>query len=155
MSKAIFLDVDGVLNNSESISLLHDILGRQQYLLLLNGLGETPFDDRRCGGIRTLIEKTGAEVILSSTWRRSKKGIELVEKYAGIKVKDITPYLGTSRGYEIQSYLDKHKEITNYVIIDDDSDMLDSQRDNFVKVNSRFGFCYEDYVKAAKVLSKE
>jgi hypothetical protein len=31
--------------------------------------------------------------------------------------------------------LDEHPEVTNYVILDDDNDMLSTQQDNFVKTS--------------------
>lgn len=37
------------------------------------------------------------------------------------------------RGHEIQDWIDDHPEITHYVILDDDNDMLQSQRNNFVR----------------------
>jgi hypothetical protein len=38
----------------------------------------------------------------------------------------------TPRGVEIQQWLDEHPDVTNYVILDDDSDMLEHQMKNFV-----------------------
>jgi hypothetical protein len=37
------------------------------------------------------------------------------------------------RGHEIELWLKMHPEVSNYVIIDDDNDMLDNQRANFVR----------------------
>jgi hypothetical protein len=38
------------------------------------------------------------------------------------------------RGFEIQQWIDDHKDdIISYCIIDDDNDMLSSQRENFVR----------------------
>ena len=56
------------------------------------------------------------------------------------EVIDITPNLTyghgltthTPRGKEIQQWLDEHPEVTNYVIFDDDSDMLEHQMNNFI-----------------------
>ena len=43
-------------------------------------------------------------------------------------------YDEAERGHEIQEWLDEHQtEVTNYVIIDDDNYMLNSQRGNFVR----------------------
>lgn len=43
------------------------------------------------------------------------------------------------RGSEIQEWLNRHPEVENYVIIDDHSDMLQSQMDNFVQTESHLG----------------
>lgn len=39
------------------------------------------------------------------------------------------------RGKEIASYLEENKEITSYVILDDDCDMEDYQMDRFVRTS--------------------
>lgn len=61
------------------------------------------------------------------------------------EVIDITPYCAriqvdesyesVERGYEIEEWLNKHPEVENYVILDDDDDMLDSQLNNFVRTS--------------------
>ena len=153
--KAIFLDIDGVLNNQEHLLLLHNrFLGREQYLQLLQGLHETPLDYRSCILLQKLLYETSAEVILSSTWRLSEKHIEGIRKYGGIEIKDITPRLDTIRGEEIQAYSDKHPEIENYVILDDDSDMLPEQICHFVKCDSKIGFTDKEYEKCWEILKR-
>lgn len=54
---------------------------------------------------------------------------------------DQTPRIAHSiRGKEIQAYIDNHKDsIQNYVIIDDERDMLESQLDNFVQTDYKNG----------------
>lgn len=56
------------------------------------------------------------------------------------------------RGYEIQEYLDEHSNISNYVIIDDDSDMLEYQMTNFLQTDFRIGLTKNDYPKIKKIL---
>lgn len=150
--RVIFLDIDGVLNNESHIVKLVELLGNEQYLQLLKDIQEIPFDYRSCKLLQELINETNAEIILSSTWRISPKLIEAIEKYAEIKIKDKTPRLNTIRGEEIKSYLDSHKEITNYVILDDDSDMLKEQWGNFVKVNNKLGFTKTEYILCRNIL---
>lgn len=150
--KCIFLDIDGVLNNQNHIVKLIKLLGEKQYAQLIKDLGEIPFDYRSCKLLQKLVNKTKAEIILSSTWRISTKLIRGIEKYTGIKIKDITPRLIDIRGKEIQQYLDNHKEITNYVIIDDDSDMLESQKNHFVKTDSKVGLTIKEIIECEKIL---
>ena len=78
---------------------------------------------------------------------------EFIEQM-GIPILDVTDDDGRLRGEEIQRWLDAHPGIEQYVIVDDDSDMLDSQKEHFVntdpehgltermmyKVSRRFGF---------------
>lgn len=76
---------------------------------------------------------------------------------------DITPdhaqpqpsglWLADERGAEIQAWLDAHPEVTKYVIIDDQSDMLPSQMNNFVKVNQWYGLTMQDANKAINILN--
>lgn len=131
--KIIFLDIDGVLN---VISQGRDEFGSIFHKHLENNL-------------RKVIEATGAKIVISSTWRMN--GLEAMQSMwlkrglAG-EVIDVTPdcaqlvsygtmeyYDAVERGHEIQDWLDKHPEVTRYVIFDDDNDMLQSQRANFVR----------------------
>jgi hypothetical protein len=73
------------------------------------------------------------------------------------------------RGLEIQWWLEQNNfqhvyfdfmikyrlacQIESYVIIDDDSDMLYKQRDNFVRTNTLHGFTENDMHKAIKILN--
>lgn len=154
--KVIFLDIDGVLNNEEFTLLLHKrLLGREQYLQVFRDIGEMPFDYRSCVLLQKLIHETGAEVVLSSIWRLSDKHVEGIKKYAGIEIKDKTPRLSCSRGIEIDTYLNVHPEVTNYVILDDDTDMLSEQSTHFVQCDAKAGFTYKEYEKAKDILKSE
>lgn len=155
--KVIFLDIDGVLNNSNHTLELIKLLGMEQYYQLNKDLGELPFDFRSCVLLHKLIKKTKAEIILSSTWRISRDLIKGIEKYVNINIKDITPRLSLEckRGNEIQQYLDTHKEISNYVILDDDKDMLENQLSHFVHTDWKIGFVKADYYKALKILMED
>ena len=133
--------------------ILMELLGKEQYYQLHKDLGEMPFDYQSCMLLHGLINKTGAEIILSSTWRISPRHIEILEKYTGLKIKDKTPRLNTIRGEEIKQYLNEHKEITSYVILDDDSDMLEEQKCHFVKVNAKIGLTMLNVCDCERILS--
>lgn len=89
----------------------------------------------------------------TSTWRFSGLVImrEMWDK-RGLpgEVIGITPNFmrkyGTTlcRGKEIASYLEENKEITSYVILDDDTDMEDYQMDRFVRTSGNID--HEDCV---------
>ena len=126
--KVIFLDIDGVLNlYCES---------RDEYGCC--------FHRHLVENLKRLIDETGAKIVISSTWRFSGLLImkEMWEK-RGLpgEVVGITPnfmkHYGTTlcRGKEIDSYLEENKDITSYVILDDDTDMEEHQMDRFVKTS--------------------
>lgn len=60
-------------------------------------------------------------------------------------------------GTEIKQWLDNERDhsdlITEYVIIDDDCDMLEEQLSYFVKTDNYFGFSYQNYVDALHILN--
>lgn len=153
--KIIFLDIDGVLNNVEHCEQLDQLLGKEQYWALIRAVSQMPFDYRSCLLIKKMIDKTGAKVVLSSTWRANIKNIEIIEKFAQIKISDRTPILHTIRGKEIKKYILEHPDITQYVIIDDDSDMLPEQIENFCLIDRNVGFTEKDFKKCMEILSDE
>jgi hypothetical protein len=114
LKKVIFLDVDGVLNCATTKERWHGVIGMEKEKVNL-------FND--------IIERTGASVVLSSYWRLNDDWEKIMKKN-GLKCK----FLGRTehfwqkdRGYEIKDWLDKNK-VEKYVIIDDDSDMLEGQK---------------------------
>jgi hypothetical protein len=106
--------------------------------------------DFRCidGKKVKLLEKlylaTGTKFVISSSWRRGKSapylGIYLrclgltgeiigqtpTDLYSREEYKALYEQFGNiQRGWEINEWLKEHKEVSSYVIIDDDSDMAD------------------------------
>lgn len=141
--KVIFLDIDGVLNSHRTYYTLGNI---DEWKCL---------DPIAVGLIRRLCEKTNAWVVISSTWRilydieEFKKNFEDIYGWK-IPLIDITENLSVPRGQEIQKWLDENNEVNEYVIIDDDSDMLPGQ--NFVSVNVLHGFSITNYFEAYNYL---
>lgn len=132
--KIIFLDIDGVLNVYDQ--------GYDQYGQIFHRHFEN--------NLKWIIEETGAKIVISSTWRFA--GLEKmkqmwIDRQLPGEVIDVTVdcyqligegkfenYDEVERGHEIQQWLDEHQtEVTHYVILDDDNDMLQSQRHNFVR----------------------
>lgn len=135
--KVIFLDIDGVLNIMSDES---DEFG---------SLFHKPFEEN----LKDIIDSTGAKIVISSSWRhsgfRAMKAMWEKRNLAG-EVIDITPdcarmenfdklsfYEAKERGHEIQEWLVNHPEVTKYVILDDDCDMLQSQMEKFVQCSGR------------------
>jgi len=122
--KVIFLDIDGVLNyngcKTETSS------------------GSMFVNDNKIKILKEIIDRTGAKVVLSSTWRIGWKHldmgltdtwairdfVELRDKLLEFEIKfyDKTPMFDKfmrRRGEEIQAWLDNHEDVDGYVIIDD------------------------------------
>lgn len=99
---------------------------------------------------------TNAEVVVSSTWR-SDWNIPYLLRYAGLirPIYGITPLSrDIHRGNEIKEWLDEHPEVTNYVIIDDDNDMLDEQYPHLVQTSWYEGINDCNVEKAINILNK-
>ena len=139
--KVIFLDIDGVLNNLASLAEGVHMVPEKAILL------------------RRLIEATGAKVVISSTWRMLYDLRELGEilRLAGCwngAPIDRTPELRGSRGTEIQAWLDSGvTNVESYLILDDDSDMLESQMDSFIKTDMRTGLLSRELDRAIEILN--
>lgn len=105
-SKAIFLDIDGVLNFHKPESKDQTRTIRPELLSRL----------------KRIVGRTGARVILASTWRHDE--IALAEARArGVPIDDILPDLRPkSRGIEVSAWVKAHPEVTRYVILDDEDD---------------------------------
>lgn len=108
--KVIFLDIDGVLNY-------------QDYFLNNLDNRSIKIDKNKLILLKQLVTDTNSDIILTSSWRRLEKDYrqleELLNKYE-LRIKDQTKYLSGHRGEEIKEYLSSHKEITHFVILDDE-----------------------------------
>jgi hypothetical protein len=172
--KIIFLDIDGVLNH-------------QLWYEEIRGPGktrETPSDDaldyfcpRSVDMLNGLTDRTGAEIVLSSSHRVGKSNEECIEylRRGGItgKVLGRTPRLwfqsdmegynySVPRGCEIKAWLETNKGIlgakmeeVRYVIFDDDSDMMYWQRENYFRVDAYCGLTPNIIYRAERFLNKK
>lgn len=134
--KVIFLDIDGVLNcyhkdekwqdRNDRVDMIHDDLVER---------------------LNDVLDRTGAYIVLSSTWRKSHKWRSTMRK-SGIRRRflgrtislsseqyewekqnpDKSGFYFSERGKEIQEWLDRHPKVTKYCVLDDDSDMLPHQK---------------------------
>jgi HAD domain in Swiss Army Knife RNA repair proteins len=108
--KIIFSDIDGVLNCRATPNPR-----KLPYIA----------DPQLVERLRTVLERTQAEVVLTSTWRYDPAGL-FSAKYWGIPFIDITPDLPKEpRRNEVLSWLRDHPEVTRYAVLDDEDDELD------------------------------
>jgi len=120
--KLIFLDIDGVLNHPEFLKA-HAITNYKSVPMALLAC----IDPVAVGRLNRLVEITEAKIVVSSPWRTIMRIGQLQSTFerAGVKTCPFsqTPNLGTTRGREIQSWLDRRRltlPIESYVILDDD-----------------------------------
>ncbi len=153
--RVIFIDVDEVLNTLTSAFLVNKGIYPPDV-----EYGTSTMDHGCVQLFRALCKETKSMFVLSSTWRKNKNKdfIKTLEWCGFTDWKEYylgdTPILDTIRGEEIKSFLTDHPNIKNYVIIDDNSDMLDEQLPHFVKVNGDIGFTVYDYIKAVSILKR-
>lgn len=126
--KIIFLDIDGVIC-VDWIEFVDEF-----------GYG---FHEEYIKNLEMIIQKTGAKIVISSTWRMS--GLAEMKRMWKARllpgeVIDVTPVLRTKRGQEIEEFLRKNP-CDSYVIIDDDNDFLPEQMPFFVRttINQQTG----------------
>lgn len=151
--RLIFIDIDGVFNSLTYYK--SDRFNNEPTYPL------SEFDTECVKRYMNIIEKTGAKTVISSSWRFTdglRNIMEHVGFYGTALDFEVTPYLGTIRGLEIKAYLDEYEdkhigeEVESYCIIDDETDMLYEQKDNFVNTNINFGLTDEDADKVIRIL---
>jgi hypothetical protein len=106
-----------------------------------------------------LIRRTpDLKIVVSSSWRVSRSVEELKDLFKSKIISSImidkTESFSNTRGEEIQRWLDEHPEVTQYVIVDDDSTMTERQKENFVKTSPLHGFQYGDMLWAERILRR-
>lgn len=142
--KVIFLDFDGVINNWDHFN---DV-------------------DINCIKILKYIkEKTNAYIVAITSQKYSiqeTKSIPhektifwktcLILKKLGIEVNDVTPLVNKSKCLEIKKYLNTHKNITEYLILDDEY-IDDSLKDHQVLLDLYNGLRNEHINPSINILN--
>lgn len=174
--KFAFVDVDGVLNHEiwftsdECKKVSKERIDKDD-----KNDYRRWFDPRCVELLNHLTDKTGAKIVVSSSWRGGRTVEELKKLFSDVGITgdviDKTPKLNfkglegynysVPRGCEIKAWLETNKNIlgdklskANYVILDDDSDMLLWQREKFLHVDSYCGLTYNVIDKAVQILNR-
>lgn len=112
MKRAVFLDVDGVLNTRTTVERTPD--------------GYHGIDDARVEILAKVIDRNGnTELVLTSDWKEMKPEADdfryLVSKLEkqGLRLTGKTTDYWNHRGEGILNYLEEHPEIEEFVILDD------------------------------------
>jgi len=147
--KIIFLDFDGVIKTDYSSDEDKGIKGGRDWV-----------QPELVSHLNKIIEATGANVVVSSVWRKLYSVCELREilNKAGFKGKVIGKTGNDPsgiRGREIQEWLDTcpRKSVEQFVIIDDSSDM-EHLMDKLVKTYTYEGLTEKHIGLAVEMLNE-
>ena len=175
IDKIIFLDVDGVINSDQFARWCHE--NRD----FLKAGGSNHISPQLVEKVIKICDTTGASIVLSSSWRlwslgqtlknlSSKRDLRPIlerlvgitrrtdERFRGEEIKHFlecckTGYFYTEVGEQLSDERYTFSTNPRYVIIDDDSDMLDEQLQNFVQTDFLVGISDEDVKNAIKILN--
>ena len=157
MPATIYLDVDGVLNCTKTTRHLQcasDIVF---------------VDTRKVLRLRDIVERTGAQIVLSSTWRfgelpnafyTEREGLnELRQEFIRLRCPlwvDVTPYIPRAKRWkEIYAHLMVHPEIDKFVILDDVWEELLPYDDHLVVTTVKDGLTKERAELVIKMLGEK
>jgi hypothetical protein len=160
--KLIFLDIDGVLNNTKDV---------KKYRLFLKGERRVLIDIEPFFYFKRLLqeiekEKLEVRIVISSSWRLGTTASDwkkLFKHYFGEEniILGRTLHLECDRGLEILNFLqmiDEEKEtVEDYVVVDDDiEDIIDYVgKRRIVKTSVKRGLTNSDVKKIVRKLKKK
>lgn len=153
IDKVIFLDIDGVLNNTNYA---------QQKHIKYFYRSEAYMDMSNVEQLRRIQSATGAKIVISSSWRRYMSLDEFMVMFAKIGVYNVigmtNPDYKLTRGEQINEYVKKH-DIRTFVVLDDgllirrEFDVVPKRvAKRFVRVSQLYGLTKEDADDAIRVL---
>lgn len=146
--RILFLDIDGVLNS--------EVYYRKTLLLDSNS---SRFDPEAVSMIKKLVDEFLLKIVISSTWRYGALDRLMFElkkhKLVDYLYNDwFTPVIHPAhRGKEIKLWLDFHPEVIDYVIIDDDENILEEQLGRFVQTDLHNGMTEVHFNRVRAILS--
>ena len=162
--KIIFLDLDGVLNTAR----WHEQAKVDE---LKDDYGYT-FDPTAVSNLADIIEKTGADIVISSSWKfmgLSKMQKMWKDRRLPGKVVGLTPNSVSDefllhadldnmdfmaiRGQEIKEWLMQNSGVTHYAILDDLNDVLQEQESHFIWIDPVVGITTENVVQTVMTLN--
>lgn len=155
--KIIFLDFDGVMDTA----YYDHILSKKG--LPGNDFYGTVFDPNCVRNLAKIIEKTGADIVVSSSWKHFMSYKEFLDmwEYRGLPgfVTDVTPTpaVRRNRGDEIDAWLNECDVDCQYVIIDDldGGNFNEHQLPRLLVVNPFNGLNEEIAERAIVILNQE
>ena len=141
MSKIIFLDIDGVLNDG--------------FTILGTGKDFPTKDHLDC--LKQIVDATNAEIVLSSSWRyypEYKNDVKNALRNVQLQFIYVTKELPKGRDAEVREWLSRHPEVENYLILDDLNEFSDELKEHQVLTAFATGLLPEHVKKAIDILNK-
>lgn len=143
--KVVFLDIDGVLNTNKT-ALLHGSI-----FVMVEDVHK--YLDADGLNFLKMLVASDVKIVLSSTWRMGCTP-EFTSKQLDLPIHSHTIISDDdTRGVEIKEWLDRHPEVTDYCIIDDDSDMLLEQCSKLMLIDGEVGITYVQMEDICKLLN--
>lgn len=146
--KAIFLDIDGVLNSDEHTAFIKSFVTYGDNMI-------EPFDDECLYNLKYIVDETDAKIIITSTWRLFPEYLNLLmnklEEY-GLDKNVISLTISNKYKDKLQEIAVKLKKlgITEYVVLDNDNTL---NLDRHVITNNATGLTEIDAKQAIKILT--
>lgn len=144
--KIIFLDIDGVL-----VTCL-TILENRKNGSCGDQYGDF-FGEKQTQNLRHIIESTNADIVITSTLRIDGI-VKIIEMWKDRnmpgRIIGITPH-NSNRGLEIKQWIG-HKKIDNYVIIDDEDEFDNDQKEHYIQTHLAKGLTSNDANTAINIL---
>lgn len=146
--KAIFLDIDGVLNSDEHTAFIKSFVTYGDNMI-------EPFDDECLYNLKYIVDETDAKIIITSIWRLFPEYLNLLmnklEEY-GLDKNVISLTISNKYKDKLQEIAVKLKKmgITEYVVLDNDNTL---NLDRHVITNNATGLTEIDAKQAVKILT--
>ncbi len=127
MSTILFLDIDGVLNTSETYKRARTWADSVESAV-------EPFEPACVAHLNTITEQTNAQIVICSSWRHifTLSGLRQIFQKVGISanVLDVTPTSVSQRAKAVVAWLAKHPEVQHWCVLDDDICAYDNHLPN-------------------------
>lgn len=172
----IFLDIDGVLVHENYIVSVYPNIKRDRFGKLFCPIASSLLNEliEKTNAKIVITSSWRADGLkdMQTMWKERNMSGEVIDVTPYFYVRDTIHMHKPSmpRGVEIDYWLHRNNymhhepdciadyetikkcKIKNYIIIDDDTDMLWNQRNNFIRCNEMEGFTFNDFQKALKIL---
>lgn len=146
--KAIFLDIDGVLNSDEHTAFIKSFVTYNDNMI-------EPFDDECLHNLKYIVDETDAKIIITSIWRLFPGYLYILmnklEEY-GLDKNVISLTISNKYKEKLQEIAVKLKKlgITEYVVLDNDNTL---NLDRHIITNTATGLTEIDAKQAVKILT--